>query len=1327
MALCEAAADGDLGSLRAALTAADAELEATTQDGSTAFLLACSNGHAECIAALAKAGCDTAARSSNGSTGLIHAACSGSAAAVEAVLSVGGVELEATTQNGFTAFLLACSKGHAECIAALAKVGCDTAARSSNGYTGLMNAAYSGSAVALETVLVLDGLELEARDEDGDTAFLWACNKGHAECIAALAKVGCDTAARSSNGYTGLMNAAALAGSAAAVEAVLVVSEAELEARDEDGDTAFLLACSKGHAECIAALAKAGCDTAARSSDGSTGLIHAACSGSAAAVEAVLSVGGVELEATMDGAELEATQAGNTAFLLACSKGHAECIAALAKVGCDTAARNSNGYTGLMNAAYSGSEVAVEAVLALGGVELEARDEDGDTAFLWACNKGSAECIAALAEVGCNTAARSSDGSTGLIHAAGSGSAAAVEAVLAVGGVELEATDQDGYTAFLLACSKGHAECIAALAEGGCDTAARSSDGGTGLMHAAASGSATAVEAVLAVGGTELEATDHYDSTAFLWACHKGDAECIAALAEAGCNTFTTITIEGTPRKDALEVVDSSLRPLIEAMQQKQWLREAPKIQAQKRAKLIESAKSLVDANETTRDLQQAIVLIKEAQRDERYGEWSSSESEAAIEIEHEAHKLCLLREQKALQAEAELIALIDGEEQGAAASDAKATDKARKKKEKRRRQLQQRAQAKAMAAEKESATIGVGPLEPEPEPDSEVNMATSQATQTKSKKKKKKKKKQQQQQQQQQAQVGLEAPHTILEPGALEAELEPEPELVAETAAEREQREREAALQLLASLPMAEWTVEQTVEWVGLAFPAVLPSAAVECVQAFVVEDETDGEDLEELTPKRLQKDLKKAGVQDPALVTQVLLEHRDAMLSQQQGSSSGGRQGKPLALRVEFDRKADLIGSGRFGHVFKCKLDGEDGYAVKRVDAIKAREIAKEIEVLTRAVKTDKGGHPNVVRYLCREEDQDFVYICMELCDVETLDSRVRRMESTASRLDAGTQLFSGVQYLHELHIIHRDLKPANILFKGDVLKICDMGQSRILLGGSTAVETGSGGGTFGWMSPEELSATKGRHHKESLFESRLAGDIHTAGGIFFFLLTGGLHAYGPRNQTPETVNGDWFVQQSNIMKGRYDLKPLAQSGEHMACAADLIARMLQNEPKRRPTIGEVVSHPAMWDAETKLRHCMDWHKSWERGSPALERRFKVHASLVQRLLGDRPEGWLTKLEAHPLVLEQLLADGRHYNGREVTELLRAIRNVAEHWFQPRNLQEELVLESMTGRSAEEIRRGQATELAAMERAEAIERFFLSDTSFGELLVLFSTSNST
>ena len=143
-----------------------------------------------------------------------------------------------------------------------------------------------------------------------------------------------------------------------------------------------------------------------------------------------------------------------------------------------------------------------------------------------------------------------------------------------------------------------------------------------------------------------------------------------------------------------------------------------------------------------------------------------------------------------------------------------------------------------------------------------------------------------------------------------------------------------------------------------------------------------------------------------------------------------------------MQFDRKKDLLGSGRFGHVFRCRLSGDDDeYAVKRVDAIKAALVTKEVEVLTRARKTDEGGHPNVVQYFHRETDLDFVYLCMELCDQGTLDERIGGISGAEERLGLVKQLFAGVEYLHGLDIIHRDLKPANILFKGAVLKICDM----------------------------------------------------------------------------------------------------------------------------------------------------------------------------------------------------------------------------------------------------------------------------------------------
>ena len=59
--------------------------------------------------------------------------------------------------------------------------------------------------------------------------------------------------------------------------------------------------------------------------------------------------------------------------------------------------------------------------------------------------------------------------------------------------------------------------------------------------------------------------------------------------------------------------------------------------------------------------------------------------------------------------------------------------------------------------------------------------------------------------------------------------------------------------------------------------------------------------------------------------------------------------------------------------------------------------------------------------------------------------------------------------------------------------------------------------------------------------------------------------------------------------------------------------------------------------------------------------------------------------------------------------------------HWFQPQSPGEAVAIEALTGRSVDEIRRGQETSRSATERAEAIERAFLRDGLFPELLILF------
>ena len=75
----------------------------------------------------------------------------------------------------------------------------------------------------------------------------------------------------------------------------------------------------------------------------------------------------------------------------ACPEGDLLSIAALIKAGCDTTTKVNNGQAGLMHAVASGTAAAVQAVLALVTVQLEARDEDGETAFVAACGTGGPE------------------------------------------------------------------------------------------------------------------------------------------------------------------------------------------------------------------------------------------------------------------------------------------------------------------------------------------------------------------------------------------------------------------------------------------------------------------------------------------------------------------------------------------------------------------------------------------------------------------------------------------------------------------------------------------------------------------------------------------------------------------------------------------------------------------------------------------------------------------------------------------------------------------------------------------------------------------------
>eukprot|EP00928_Gymnodinium_smaydae_P006422 TRINITY_DN1226_c0_g2_i2.p1 TRINITY_DN1226_c0_g2~~TRINITY_DN1226_c0_g2_i2.p1 ORF type:complete len:718 (-),score=190.38 TRINITY_DN1226_c0_g2_i2:134-2287(-) len=123
------------------------------------------------------------------------------------------------------------------------------------------------------------------------------------------------------------------------------------------------------------------------------------------------------------------------------------------------------------------------------------------------------------------------------------------------------------------------------------------------------------------------------------------------------------------------------------------------------------------------------------------------------------------------------------------------------------------------------------------------------------------------------------------------------------------------------------------------------------------------------------------------------------------------------------------DELGAGAYGSVFKAfhratKVD----HAMKAVpkDKVQADELWKEVEIMKQL------DHPHLVRLYQVFEDEQKIYIALELCAGggfhQKLCAAQYLPERTASKIFK--QILSAVTYLHGKNICHRDLKPDNFL---------------------------------------------------------------------------------------------------------------------------------------------------------------------------------------------------------------------------------------------------------------------------------------------------------
>lgn len=140
----------------------------------------------------------------------------------------------------------------------------------------------------------------------------------------------------------------------------------------------------------------------------------------------------------------------------------------------------------------------------------------------------------------------------------------------------------------------------------------------------------------------------------------------------------------------------------------------------------------------------------------------------------------------------------------------------------------------------------------------------------------------------------------------------------------------------------------------------------------------------------------------------------------------------------------------------------------------------------------------HPNIVNFIDCFEDEDNVYMSLELCTGGSLMDvfRQRRGFSEAETRYFMVQILGACHYMHAHSVIHRDLKLGNIFLDANFnIKVGDFGLAALIENEGERKKTICG--TPNYIAPEVLFDTANGHSYEV--------DVWSTGVILYTLLIG------------------------------------------------------------------------------------------------------------------------------------------------------------------------------------------------------------------------------
>ncbi|CAG8618070.1 41_t:CDS:2 [Acaulospora morrowiae] len=206
------------------------------------------------------------------------------------------------------------------------------------------------------------------------------------------------------------------------------------------------------------------------------------------------------------------------------------------------------------------------------------------------------------------------------------------------------------------------------------------------------------------------------------------------------------------------------------------------------------------------------------------------------------------------------------------------------------------------------------------------------------------------------------------------------------------------------------------------------------------------------------------------------------------------------------------NFMDTGGYGIIYKATLFGKIVVLKKLKEDGNEADLHNEIKLLKKV-----GFHPNINSLFGTTEDPKTKNTIMVLnyANEGNLQSYIRKnwLKLTwRKKIKFALDIASGIEHLHKFKIIHRDLHPKNILVDNGVLKIADLGCSKILC--ENSLSNSNLCGIIAYIDPQCFISSRKK------FKRNYKSDIYSFGMIMWFISTGRQPFEGSYQCTPKEI---------------------------------------------------------------------------------------------------------------------------------------------------------------------------------------------------------------